>query len=256
MSAPRGTQRTKASRIQNGFLRRLASEEHGEGLFNHVPGCLFLIKDKAGRFIRANQALLEKFGLKSESELVGKTDFELMSVRLAENFKKDDMFVVNSGLAILNKMEMVPGADRQIDWHITTKIPLRGKDGSVIGVAGVVRYFKKGDMASQPFSEMAAVVNHIQSNYCAVIKVSHLAKLANLSVSAFERKFARLFGMTPVKYILITRVKDACHRLTSSDMTVAEIALSLGFADQSHLTREFAKIMGVGPGRYRANHPP
>jgi len=251
MSVGKRSPRAGRGNLKEDFFRRLAANEHGEGLFDYIPEVLFFIKDTSGRFITGNRQVLDRFNLKSESELVGKTDFDLVPKYLAENYFKDDLYVMTSGNAIVNKIEMVMGPDKMIDWYTTYKIPLRDTRHRIIGLAGITRYHHEGDASIQPYVELSKVLDYMQKNFTKPLRVCLLAHLGNLSLSAFERKFRKLFSVTPRRYILLLRVKEACHKLTGSDVPIAELALELGFSDQSHFTREFRKIMGVNPRRYR-----
>lgn len=81
--------------------------------------------------------------------------------------------------------------------------------------------------------------------------VSALAAACRLSSSYFIKAFKRTFGVTPRRWRLRLRIEQAKSLLASNDLTIAEIALVCGFADQSHLTRVFGQIVGVPPARWR-----
>jgi AraC family transcriptional regulator len=53
------------------------------------------------------------------------------------------------------------------------------------------------------------------------------------------------------EYLRRFRVREACKRLGGRELTLAEIALQVGFADQSHFTRVFKRLTGLTPGEYR-----
>ncbi|MCH8686103.1 AraC family transcriptional regulator [Pedomonas mirosovicensis] len=77
-----------------------------------------------------------------------------------------------------------------------------------------------------------------------------LAAIAGLSPYHLLRTFKAEVGLTPVAYRLLRRVLNA-RELLQSTMPIAEVAVASGFADQSHLTRSFQRLMGVSPARYR-----
>ncbi|MDQ8756194.1 AraC family transcriptional regulator [Sphingosinicella sp. LHD-64] len=77
-----------------------------------------------------------------------------------------------------------------------------------------------------------------------------LAALAGLSRFHFLRIFKQATGLTPVAYRNQRRV-EAARRLLRGGLPIAEIALATGFADQSHLTRQFQRLVGTSPARYR-----
>lgn len=79
-----------------------------------------------------------------------------------------------------------------------------------------------------------------------------LAELASLSgVSRFQllRGFAREVGITPHAYLIQSRARLA-RALLASGLPIADAAAEAGFADQSHLTRAFARQFGITPGRF------
>lgn len=77
-----------------------------------------------------------------------------------------------------------------------------------------------------------------------------LADLSGLSPLYVIRAFRRATGFTPHAYQLHLRVQEAARRLKAGH-AIADAAVACGFADQSHLTRCFKRVMGVPPGRYR-----
>jgi len=77
-----------------------------------------------------------------------------------------------------------------------------------------------------------------------------LATVAGLSSYHLLRTFKAEVGLTPVAYRMLRRVLKA-RELLQGNMPIAEVALASGFADQSHLTRSFQRLIGVSPARYR-----
>ena len=69
----------------------------------------------------------------------------------------------------------------------------------------------------------------------------------------FERVFKRHFNTTPQQYVIKRRIYDACERLRGKDQ-LADIAVDLGFYDQSSFTRQFRKHMGITPLQYRKRY--
>jgi AraC family transcriptional regulator len=67
------------------------------------------------------------------------------------------------------------------------------------------------------------------------------------------RSFRHHFGCTLGEYLRRLRVESACHRLATTETPLCEIALATGFADQSHFTRTFRRLMRMTPGEYRRN---
>ncbi|WP_118183947.1 GlxA family transcriptional regulator [Paraburkholderia phosphatilytica] len=88
------------------------------------------------------------------------------------------------------------------------------------------------------------------------LSLAELAHRVEMSVRQLERLFAAETGKSPHAYGRQIRIRMASWLLTSSDRTVADIATSCGFADASHLGREFRKAFGESPNVYRTARPP
>ncbi|MCR4468207.1 AraC family transcriptional regulator [Burkholderia sp. SCN-KJ] len=83
------------------------------------------------------------------------------------------------------------------------------------------------------------------------VSIEEVASECDLSRGYFIRAFSRTTGRTPHQWLLEQRVIRARHLIETTDMTLAEIAAVCGFADQSHLNRIFARIVGHPPGAWR-----
>lgn len=94
------------------------------------------------------------------------------------------------------------------------------------------------------------VQDHIAANLGQKVTNQALAEVAKLSPSHFARAFKDSQGVAPHRYILECRVKRT-QELLATDLPLSEIAVEVGFSDQSHLTRWFREFVGVTPGSYR-----
>jgi len=81
--------------------------------------------------------------------------------------------------------------------------------------------------------------------------VAELAGRCGLSRSHFTRAFKTSMGLPPHHWLMHHRVECARTLLEASDESIAAIATSCGFADQSHLTRVFHAITGASPAAWR-----
>lgn len=80
--------------------------------------------------------------------------------------------------------------------------------------------------------------------------LEELAAAVNLSPFHFARVFQRATGMPPHTWLMQQRIAHA-RALLQKGCLPLHVAMQLGFADQSHLSRQFKKVYGVGPGAYR-----
>jgi len=83
------------------------------------------------------------------------------------------------------------------------------------------------------------------------IGLDELARACGLSRSHFARAFKAAVGMPPLQWLLIQRVERAKNLLLKSTLPIDQIAHHCGFADQSHFTRAFLRIVNVTPGAWR-----
>ncbi len=83
------------------------------------------------------------------------------------------------------------------------------------------------------------------------IRLQDCAGKARLSTSHFSRAFKATFGTTVLDYIHRRRVERAQQLMLVSEQSLAQIALSCGFADQAHYCRIFRAIVGLSPNAWR-----
>jgi AraC family transcriptional regulator len=99
--------------------------------------------------------------------------------------------------------------------------------------------------------QLSKVMGFIRDNLARPIRLSELASLADLSPSQFGRAFKISTGSTPHLWHLNARIESAKRLLADRDTSLAEIALDIGFSEQSHFTRAFHAATGFSPGAWR-----
>lgn len=83
------------------------------------------------------------------------------------------------------------------------------------------------------------------------ISLVELAQACRLSTSAFARAFRKSVGMPAHQWLLQCRIEHAMELMRNRSLQLADVALSSGFADQSHFTRSFGRRVGRSPGEWR-----
>jgi len=91
------------------------------------------------------------------------------------------------------------------------------------------------------------VVNNCQDK----LTLNDAADLCCMSKSHFSRSFKKNHGITFQGFVMQQRINKAATLLKRTDVTVTEVALSVGFSDLSHFNRAFQKCIGMGPSRFR-----
>lgn len=134
-------------------------------------------------------------------------------------------------------------------WPIRGDVGVRGKRSSA-GVAPPMR--PTGGLAPRALKK---VREHIEAHFARKIDQSQLAGIAGLSTSYFSRAFKQTLGMPPHRYVLMRRLGAAAELIRKTSKPLAEVAIEVGFSDQSHFTRTFTRLTGETPGalsrRYR-----
>ena len=96
---------------------------------------------------------------------------------------------------------------------------------------------------------LSALTDHIRRNLSRRILVEDLARIAGLSSLQLSRAFRREHARTPYAFVLEIRIAHA-KALLGAGEAIADVAADAGFADQSHFTRHFRRVVGMTPREY------
>lgn len=91
----------------------------------------------------------------------------------------------------------------------------------------------------------------IEANVEGGVTSAELEAATGLTRYDVARHFRACLGTSPYRYLIMRRL-DLARSLIRQGMPLVEAALSSGFADQSHMTRQFKKVYGISPGRWAA----
>jgi AraC-like DNA-binding protein len=233
------------------LFTQLAEPFTGEALFDCLPDLVFFIKNRRGEYAVVNQTLVERLRKRGKEELIGRRPDEVFPAPLGRSYRAQDEQVLRGGEPIRDQLELhfYPGGRR--GWCVTSKLPLRGRDGAIAGLAGFSRDLHAASERGEDFSQVAAAVRRIQTRYDERLRVSELARRAGLSQYQFEQRMRRIFRITAGQLIQKVRMDAALHKLRESDVSVAQVASACGYSDQSAFTRAFRQTVGYSPSEYR-----
>lgn len=98
---------------------------------------------------------------------------------------------------------------------------------------------------------LRSVTDYVGDNLAHDLTLDELAGVAHMSAFHFSRLFKRSTGLSPHQYVVRKRVERAKDLLTNTEFTLHEVAISVGFADQSHLSKHTKRLLGVSPRSFR-----
>ncbi|HKX42956.1 MAG TPA: AraC family transcriptional regulator, partial [Burkholderiaceae bacterium] len=142
----------------------------------------------------------------------------------ARSGSPDTLYVEGLSLALLGRLEQ-----RGSLTHVEA---LRGAGGLTVALQRRLR---------------TLIADELGSN----LSIARLAQEACMSSDHFSMCFKQAFGMPPHRYVQLQRIAAAQRLLHRRDLSIAQIAVSVGFASQSHFTQVFRQQTGTTPARWR-----
>lgn len=160
----------------------------------------------------------------------------------------DDSVVRNLGMSMLSAFGCPAQVNKLFLDHVT--LALTAHVAQTYGGLRRVSAHKKGGLAA--WQEKRAQ-EMLAANLNGGISLDEVARQCGLSPGHFGRAFRKSTGLAPHQWLLHRRIQVSKMLMEDRRLTLTEIALSSGFADQSHFTRVFTKTVGVTPGAWRRN---
>ena len=96
-------------------------------------------KDRRCRLLKVSRKMANDFGCKDTADLIGKTDRELFGEEFGKRTMVDDLRVIETGVPIVGMIESRDMPNGDINWTSTSKLPLRNREGEIIGMVGITR---------------------------------------------------------------------------------------------------------------------
>ena len=240
-------------------MNRLSSLTHavgaalaGDDLFDAIPDTVFFVKDRAGRYTAVNRTLVERTGCASKADLIGRTDEEVFSGELGRRIAEQDDATTRNGRTLVAVLELHLHPNGSEGWCLTWKAPMRDAKGEIVGLFGMSRDVQSAGYSLDETRALSDALDHARRHLHTALRVSELAARAGLSSFRFGQRIRQLFGMSASQYLTRLRIDFARDRLRNSSASISEIAMDSGYADQTAFSRQFRRVCGVSPKRYRA----
>jgi AraC-like DNA-binding protein len=222
-----------------------------EQLFDQVPDVAFFVKDLAGRYTSVNASLVARHGLRDKPQVLGRCPRDICPGEFGALPSDQDATVLRTGRPLIDHLELHWYAPHEPGWCLTTKLPLRDRDGRIQGLIGISRDVRAPIEVHEIPPRVAAALNHVEADIAGPMSPARLAQLAGMPPHRLARALKRFFGLTPGQYIAKVRITAASRMLRESAASVAEIGLACGFYDHSAFARAFRKVTGTTPSQFR-----
>lgn len=224
-----------------------------ELIFDHTPDIAFFIKDAAGRYLVVNESLVERHGLSSKSQMLGRRPCDVCPGEFGRIPTEQDAAVLRTGRPIIERLELHWDAPHKPVWCLTTKLPIRDASGAVTGLIGISKDVRAPMQVKEIPAQIAAALRRLETNFSDPLTPATLARIAGLPGPRFARIIKRIFGITPSQLIAKTRIAAASRLLRETTRSIADIAHECGYADHSAFTRAFRAVTSVAPAHFRAD---
>ena len=221
-------------------------------LFDHYPDTVFFIKDRAGRYMIFNKALLSRCNCKTKAELQGKKPSEVLGNTYGYGYEDQDTRVIEKNRPMTDFLEIHIYPDLTVGWCLTSKYPLTNLDGEIIGLVGISKDLKPAEMENEEFSRISPAIDYVANNLDEAPSVEFLSQSIGLTPYQLDRRIQKIFGLTTGQWVLKQRLDAAQKQLMDTQLPIAEIALNVGYADQSAFSRQFRKTTGLTPNQFRS----
>lgn len=238
---------------RSAWLASLASEAPFLVMFDHLPGVCFFVKDRAGRTMFASRAILERYHMKKEDEMLGLTDFDINPGPMATAYVRDDKRLLDGAAKQVERIELWWDRLGLPEWYLVTKLPIHGRQGRVEGVMGILRKATAQEEQLPIFQTVSKAVAIIRKDYAKPLTIAGLAEVCGESLRQLQRHFQSAFGISAQEFLIRTRVIAAAKLLEETTLNATEIAARTGFGDSSSFAEQFRQRCGTTPTDYRAS---
>jgi AraC-like DNA-binding protein len=233
---------TQVSQVEVALLERL---------FDRSPDVAFFVKDSLGRYVTVNDSLVERHGLNSKSQVIGKCPHEICPGDFGRIPSEQDAKVLRTGRPLLDHLEMQWYRPNAPVWCLTSKLPIVATSGDVIGLIGFSRDIRAAVEPDEIPERFADALAEFEQTLSAEMTPAWLAQRSQLTLPRLARLTKRLFDLTPGQWITKSRIAAASRMLCETERSVADIAHACGFYDHSAFTRAFRSATGITPTKFR-----
>jgi two-component system sensor histidine kinase/response regulator len=184
-------------------------------LLDTCPDAIYF-KDMESRFLKINRTLAERIGVTDPADAIGKMDSDFFGADHSREALEDEARVIRTGEPLISKLELEEVPGRPTNWIITTKVPLRDKEGKIVGTFGISR-----DVSELKRAEQEIAVARDQAIETARFKAEFLANMSH----EIRTPLNAIVGMSHL--LLDTQLDPEQRDFTSTIQTSADVLLNI-----------------------------
>ncbi|HEY2082473.1 MAG TPA: ATP-binding protein [Verrucomicrobiae bacterium] len=216
---------SQASELADGNALAVDMRMLFEAMLDNIPDRIYF-KDLQSRFLKINKALADRLGLSNPDDAIGKTDFDFNAPEMAREFFTDEQSMLQTGEPLINKIEKKVLPNGETAWTSTTKVPLRNREGAVVGIVGINRDISDLKAAEQKIEAinrelreasrqagMAEVATGVLHNVGNVLNSVNVAA----GVLSDRLNHSKSSGVTKLSKLLIERQGDLSEFLSADE---------------------------------------
>jgi len=216
-------------------------------LVEGIPQVMASAKGTDGLYVFVNTGFCDRVGLPAD-RVVGRSVHDLFAPEMADSYAKQDAELIATGKPLRGQLELIVRADGTLGWYVTNKSALTD-GGVVVGVA--VLSIDLQSQVNSAHAGLAGVIAAVRRDIHHGWRVAEMAHVAGMSSTQLERLCRRTLGIPPQKLLQRLRLERAVHLITTTRLSMGDVAAECGFYDQASFTRQFRAVLGLTPGAYR-----
>lgn len=191
-------------------------------LLDSIPDSIY-VRDYGGRYVVVNRALADRVGCDDLGQVTGKTPFDFFPEDRAKQFIEEDQKVMTTGEILINRSSRFQDSSGEMRHLLTTKVPVRDREGKVFGIVGINRDVTEQERARQALRQtehrMQEIVDNCPSPMYAKSVTGHYLMINRRYEELFDVKSADVVGKTDLE---VLGDNDQVRRLQKNDRLVLE----------------------------------
>jgi len=195
-------------------------------LIDNLPDKVY-VKDNIGRYIINNIVHLHSLGLSKQDDTSGKTAYDFFPEPFARRFTADEQKIVETGEPLINREEeVIKSKTGRINWHLTTKVPIRDNNEKIIGIVGISRDITERKLAEIKSRQAEEETRQSEERFRAVVEQSadaiYITDPESMRVINSNHAFHEMLGysqeesnLLPVEKIVVAPIEEIKKNITA-----------------------------------------